>query len=194
MISTEVYFSDDDIFFRVTFSNDHPNNNMYPKTDFVKTLKYSIKRQIMVFTNEELKPQSTQTRTGLRKRKYGLILGKVDYLKKRCFVLTADDTKLADFDNGVLYMASEFVLIDCQTQQEKNKEFYVLNQFFESFSGKLCFYVPFNLSKLVGPDCRSNADSRPRPRRPFDRCLCATRPTSADAGPLRAPGGPRTFH
>lgn len=147
MISTEVFFSDEDIFFKVRFSNDVPGNTLYPKSEFSKILKYSIKRQIAVFTNEDLK--ASNSRTGMRKRSYGLLLGKVCYLKKTCFVLTAGDSCLLESSQGLFYSAREFVLVDCQTQQEMNREFYVLNQFFESFSKKFCFFVPFNLAKLV---------------------------------------------
>jgi hypothetical protein len=149
MLSTEVFFTDESIFFKIAFDNSNFKASQYPVSQFSKTLKYSIKREILVYTDEQLKPESSQPRIGIEDKKYGIILGKVNYLKKKCIILTYGDKKLHEFENGVVYAIQQMVLVDCQTQQELNRELIVLNEFFESFGNKLCYYVPYNLSKMV---------------------------------------------
>ena len=73
----------------------------------------------------------------------------MNYLNKKCVILTLGDKMIQEFENGVLYQIEDMILVDCQTQQELNRELLVLNEFFESFSRKLCYYVPYNLSKMV---------------------------------------------
>ena len=150
MLSTEIFFTDEDIFFKVTFDNSRfVNTSRYSEKKITKTLKYSIKREILVYTDEELKLEKMRERIGIKKKKYGIILGKINYLKKKCIVVSSEDSIEFVLPNGVLYKIKSVILIDLSTHQEMNRELFVLNEFFESFSNKMCFYVPFNLPKLV---------------------------------------------
>ena len=77
MLSTEVFFTDQSIFFQITFDNSNFRLSNYPIQSEKKILKYSIKRDIIVYTDEELKPENSHPRIGVENKKYGIILGKV---------------------------------------------------------------------------------------------------------------------
>jgi hypothetical protein len=124
-------------------------NTTHKKTSFSKTLKYSIKKKQFRFTTENLKNKENNERVGIKNQNHSIILGKVNYLKKNCIILASEVKELFQFPNGVLYKVKSVTLIDCCSYQEVNREYLVLQDFFNSLCGRLCFFVPFDLYNMV---------------------------------------------
>ena len=93
MLTTKVFFTDTDIYFRVSYDNSKfIANTDHLQASFKKTLKYSIKKDKFRFTSQKLKQENKTERIGVEDDEYGIILGKVNYLRKKCVVLTRNDT------------------------------------------------------------------------------------------------------
>jgi hypothetical protein len=85
-------------------------------------------------------------------RDFDLLLGVVTFLGNQYFVLVESTQKIGVYQFGEVFQINRIFLLHLEGRFEDHNEMNILNEFFESYSGKLFYYIPYKLYKIVIED------------------------------------------
>ena len=83
-------------------------------------------------------------------KEFPLLIGMVCFLGKKYFVLAQETRQVSVFKFGEVFRVERVFLIDVKGLREVSEELLMLQEFFDSYIGKLFYYVPYDFGALVG--------------------------------------------